>query len=290
MDRAEAGETGAAAAQPAAGQAKAAPKPSPLPAGPVDVDIDIPDVDTDKLSDIEKAKLSKALDTLPSPCGKAHSLRTSVKEDPECKRAPFAARFVATLADEKIGLGDTEIRQLYDGRYRREGGPIEFDLTQAPYDGPEDAKIKLVEFFDYGCPHCKAFAPVLDQLRAQHPDDVVVYYKQFPLTGNPNSGPAAQAAIAASKQGKFKEMHQMLFANQGKHDISQIKEYAEEIGLDMSKFVADYKAAAPRVAKDRAEGIKGGLQGTPTVYINGRIVERLVFLEDYIAEELAVNQ
>ena len=88
------------------------------------------------------------------------------------------------------------------------------------------------------------FAPELKAAAAELPGDVAVFYKQFPLSSHPDSGPAAQAALAAGKQGKFAEMHELLFKNSPRHKLDNLKTYAESLGLDMAKFLADYESAA----------------------------------------------
>jgi len=121
--------------------------------------------------------------------------------------------------------------------------------------------------------------------------EVVVFYKQFPLSHNNDSPGAAQAAVAAYKQGKFKEMHHMLFENPHNQKISDLKSYAKKIGLDMAKWNADYKEAEQAVKGDRTEGEAAELTGTPAIYINGFLYEGLpdakyfkMFLKEALAE------
>ncbi len=252
--------------------------------------LEIPGVKMDQLSDKEKKRIAAVMDKLPSPCGKAHSLRKSFDEDTECKRAPFAARYVAVLVAEDVD--DGEIREWYDKRYR-DDKRAKFDLAATPYSGPADAKVKIVEFFDYNCPHCRSLHPVMDMLVDEYPSDVVVYYKMFPLSHNERSEPAARAALAAARQGKFKEMHAMLFENQGKHSDAQLEMYAKAIGLDMARFKKDFadKALVAQVANDREEGIEAGLQGTPALYFNGKeFTDPIPFIKDWVDEILAVNR
>jgi len=255
-------------------------------------DWNVAGVDVSKLDDGEKKRFGQLLDKLPSPCGKPHSLRTSLDEDESCKRAPFAARYVVALVGEAVP--DLDLRKLYEGRYRGEQAH-EFDLADTPRKGPADAKVVIVEFFDYGCPHCAAFRSTLDQLVEAYPSDVAVYFKQFPLAGNPHSVPASRAALAAAKQGKYAEMHEILLENQRAQSKKDLFAYAKRIGLDMEKFEADFNddALGKRVLQDRAEGIDVGVQGTPALYVNGReFTDPLgyAFLKDWIEEALAVNR
>ena len=254
-------------------------------------DVDVPGVDVSKLDTGEKRRFAQALDALPSPCGKAHSLRTSLTSDPGCKRAVFAGRYVARLATE--GFVPEEIEYAYEARFQqteRKTLPTE----NAPYAGVRGARVELVEFFDYGCIHCKGLETVLDDVLASHPSDVVLYYKHFPLAAHKDSVPAAMAAVAAQRQGKFKDMHRKLFDNQRAHGPEALLGYARAIGLDMKKFEADMSddAIRSRVLADKQLGEDLEIQGTPTLYINGReytdaFTEEMI--SDWIREELAMN-
>jgi len=253
---------------------------------------EVPGVDVSKLDDRAKQRFAGFLDSLQSPCGKTQSLRKSLLEDQSCKRAPFAARYLAMLVDED--LEDLEVRAAYDGRYR-DDDKHEFDLSKAPSVGPRGAPIVLVEFFDYGCPHCAAFRSILDEVIEAYPNDVVVYFKHFPLSGHVNSEPAARAAMAAARQGKFREMHELLFEHQEEQSAAQLLGYAEQIGLDMTRFQADFadKGVAALIAADKEEGIQAGVEGTPALYINGKNYTDPLgfpFLKDWIDEYLAVNR
>ena len=110
----------------------------------------------------------------------------------------------------------------------------------SPVKGPADAPITIVEFSDYQCPFCARSEGLIDQALAAYPKQARFTYKHFPLTSNhPQALPAALAAVAAQKQGKFWEMHEILFANQQALSNEQIEQYARKIGLDMARFKKD---------------------------------------------------
>jgi protein-disulfide isomerase len=111
--------------------------------------------------------------------------------------------------------------------------------------------------------------PAIEESLKGYETDVVLYYKQFPLKGHPDSPYAARAALAANAQGKFHEMHEALFEDQHAHRPEDVRKLAEKLGLDMAKFDADYNAMEAKVEADRQEGVKLGVTGTPTLYING---------------------
>jgi protein-disulfide isomerase len=258
--------------------------------------------DLSALSDAEKNRFERLVDKLASPCGKAHSLRTSRNTDPSCQRARFAVTYVIELL--KDGATNKDVRELYDDRYRSDKTRKvrTLQIKDAPCVGPSDAQVVLVEFFDYGCPACISFKPVLEEALGNFPHDVTLCYKMFPLTDkHPNSGTAAQAAVAAWQQGadlserikNFKAMHGRLFDDIAKHTRSDLFEHAKAIGLNMAKFGKDYEAAVPRVEADKNEGIAAEVTSTPTLFINGIPYvgpQRSKYVKLFIDEALAIGK
>lgn len=257
-------------------------------AGPKDP---IPGVDLVKLDDKKKARFDAMVDSLKSPCGAATSLRKSAMADSDCKRGTFAAKMVAALLEDEVD--DSEIREIYNGKYDAKRVKREFKNDKAPHLGPVDAPVKLVEFFDYGCPACKAFNPILKDTLADFPNDAVLFFKMYPLPGHPDSRPAAQAALAAFSQGKFMEIHQRLYDQAPSHKRADLDKLAKEIGLDMAKFAADFGPVEAQVNLDLAEGDNADVQGTPTLFVNGFEYVGPAhprYLKLWIEEELAVNR
>ena len=146
----------------------------------------------------------------------------------------------------------------------------------SPSKGPADAPITIVEFADYQCPYCARSEGLIGQVLQAYPTQARFVYKHFPLTANhPQALPAALAAAAAQKQGKFWEMHQMLFDNQRALSPEQIEGYAKKLGLDMKRFKADMDSdeVKEQVEADRRLARRAGVRGTPTVFVNGRLVQ-----------------
>ena len=260
--------------------------------GPVDTS-PLPGIDLGKLSAERQQQFYKLLGSLKSPCGKTHSLRTSFAQDTACKRAPYAVKYVAALLGDEVNEKDT--REFYAKKYEKVAAEApKFDLENAPRVGPADAPIQLVEFFDYACPFCATFKPILDKVAEDNKGKVVEYFLMYPLEAkHPDSKSAAQAALAAAQQGKFKEMHEVLFARSPEHGKDAVTSYAQQLGLDMTKFAADYTAVAAQVARDQAQGQAAGVEATPTLFFNGRKYEGPSdpgYITMWIEEELAVNR
>ncbi|MEZ4368510.1 MAG: thioredoxin domain-containing protein [Kofleriaceae bacterium] len=260
-------------------------------AGPVDT-TPLPGVDVSGLSAKQQDTFYRLAASLTSPCGKAHSLRTSIATDTACKRAPFAGRYVAALLEDEAP--EKDVRELYASKYKPDAPPETFKLDGAPHHGPTDAPVQLVEFFDYGCPVCVQFHPELEAAIEKSDGAAVVYFKMFPLVSrHPDSMSAAQAAVAAAAQGKFDAMHKRLFERSPAHGKDAVVGYARELGLDLPTFEADYAAAEPKVRLDMAEGEAHQVNGTPTVFFAGRRYEGPLmakYLALWIAEEAAVNR
>ncbi len=251
----------------------------------------LPGIDVAALDEKKQDAFYRLAGSLSSPCGKAHSLRTSVTTDTSCKRAPFAARYIVQLLSD--GAPENYITEDFDKRYKAEAGkPI--DTADAPKIGNEGAPVKMVEFFDYACPACQALKPKLDQAIAEHQGQVVVYYRMFPLEAkHPDSKSAAQAALAAQAQGKFKEMNDLLYVKSPAHKRDDVIGYARELGLDVAKFEADYAAAAARVDSDVRQGEGLEVNSTPTLFFNGRKYtgpHEAKYIGMWIDEEVAVNR
>ena len=250
----------------------------------------LPGVDLSELDERKQELFYKLVGTLPSPCGKAHSLRTSIASDTSCRRGPFAARYVAALLAG--GAPETFIQEDLEKKYQSQ--PVTIEVAGSPQQGNDDAPIKLVEFFDYACPACQALRPKLDRAVAQYPGQVVVYYKMYPLDSiHPDSRSAAQAALAAQAQGKFAEMNELLYAKSPAHKREDVVGYARQIGLDLAKFEADYAAASAKIDVDQKHGDNLGVKSTPTLYFNGRKYsgpQDDKYIGMWVDEELAVNR
>jgi protein-disulfide isomerase len=143
-----------------------------------------------------------------------------------------------------------------------------------PGFGPKDAKVTIVEFSDFECPFCSRAAAVASQIKEKYGDKVRFVFRQFPLSFHKAADGAAQASLAAHSQGKFWEFHDQLFQNQKQLDRQSLEGYAKAVGLNVDKFKQelDSKQHAERVEADVKMGNEVAVQGTPTMFINGKRV------------------
>ncbi len=141
-----------------------------------------------------------------------------------------------------------------------------------PVRGPRAAKVTIVEFSDFQCPFCGRVVPTLEQLEKAYPKDLRLAWKHQPLSMHPNAMPAAEASEAAREQGKFWQMHDLMFANQTQLSPARYEEWAKQIGLDARKFQAsiDSHRNRARIQQDSQLGNSVGANGTPTLFVNCR--------------------
>jgi protein-disulfide isomerase len=146
------------------------------------------------------------------------------------------------------------------------------DPNQPPAYGPYPAKVRVLVFSDFQCPVCARIPAATHQIAEEFPGDVRLEFRQLPLKMHRNAENAAVAALAAHEQGKFWEMHDLLFQNQGGLDEESLPGYARQLGLDMTKFEKDYAdpALRKRAQDERTLGETLGGDGTPAIFINGK--------------------
>lgn len=158
--------------------------------------------------------------------------------------------------------------------------------------GPADAPVKIEEFGDFECPPCGIFHPILEQMKTEFGDQLQITFREFPLVPtHQHALAAASAAEAAGLQGKFWEMHDLIYEHQNdwkkEFDVRPIFEgYAKQIGLDVERYKRDMNGdlVAQRIFADGKRGHSLGVKGTPTVFMNGREVPS----ENLPAEKLRV--
>ncbi|MFY9555561.1 MAG: thioredoxin domain-containing protein [Blastocatellia bacterium] len=173
----------------------------------------------------------------------------------------------------------------------RQGAKIEINLKEPeppvlkiatdeqPSKGDLNAPVTIVEFTDFECPTCRQSHPVLEKLAAEYPDKVRLVVRDYPLEKHKNAFKAAEAAEAAREQARYWEYAAVLFENQNELGVERLKEYASKVGLDRKRFDAELAGGkyAARVQRDMQDGMKAGVSGTPTVFINGRRVSNTTY-------------
>ncbi len=161
-----------------------------------------------------------------------------------------------------------------------------------PSWGKADALVTIVEYSDFQCPYCSRVLPALDQIKKNYPDDVRIVFRNQPLPMHKAAPAAARAGLAAHRQGKFWEMHDIMFKNSKALNDAKLLELAGEIGLDIAKFKKDIDSAEVKaeLAKDQAVARQFGAGGTPAFFINGRPLSGARPFEQFdalVKEELA---
>jgi protein-disulfide isomerase len=138
--------------------------------------------------------------------------------------------------------------------------------------GPADAPVTLVEYGDYECPYCGMAHPIVKRAQRELGDQLRFVFRNFPLAEmHPHARLAAQAGEAAGAQGRFWEMHDMLFEHQYALEPQDLIGYAKSLGLDVPRFEHDLEAGtyAKKVRDDFRSGVRSGVNGTPTFFVNG---------------------
>lgn len=189
---------------------------------------------------------------------------------------------------EKLASQDEDLRTV----------TTQSTVEDTKVQGNKDAMVTLVEYSDFQCPACAAYAPLVNNLHKDFPDTLKVVYRYFPLTTiHKNAMISAKAAEAANRQGKFWEMHDQLFEHQTdwaktENPTDAFQTYAQAIGLDMDKFNADMTdvSLGDVVKADQQLGTDANIQGTPTFFLNGTKLDNPKDYEAFkklVADEIA---
>ncbi|HXX29864.1 MAG TPA: thioredoxin domain-containing protein [Myxococcaceae bacterium] len=152
-----------------------------------------------------------------------------------------------------------------------------------PARGPANAKVTIVEFSDFQCPYCGAAFSTVEQLMQQYAGKVKLVFRQFPLPMHPQAAKAAEASLCAADQGKFWEYHDLLFRNQKKLEVPDLKAHAASAGLDTARFsqCLDSGEKKKQVDQDLEAGQAAGVNGTPAFFINGVFLNGAVPIEEF---------
>jgi protein-disulfide isomerase len=239
----------------------------------------LPSVDFTGLSPAQKTKVLKLLRESGCSCGCNMKLAECRMKDPGCS---YSKGMAAAIVDA-IKQGKTEAQALAVAKATKWGQgppdhsatlepPVAITVAGAPVRGAANAPVTLVEFSDFQCPFCIAATPQLEALLKAYPSKVKLIFKEFPLDSHSQAALAAAAALAAYKQGKFWEMYDALFAQQGHLSRQGMLNLAATAHLDMNRFQADLDSSEIKraVQKDIADGERISVDSTPTLFIDGQ--------------------
>jgi protein-disulfide isomerase len=188
-------------------------------------------------------------------------------------------RATTQLAEVLVAIGEAKPTAPRAAAPTRPGRPdpnkyYSVDTKGSPRMGAKKPKLAVVEFSDFQCPFCARVVPTLNQIVKEYGDEVEVVFKHLPLAMHSKAPAAHAAAEAAHRQGKFWEMHNLIFENPRELTQAKYEEYAQQLGLDVDRFRKD--AASPevkkKVADDAAEAARLGVTGTPGFFVNGRFL------------------
>lgn len=249
-------------------QSQTTAKGEPAAAPPKTIELE--GVDTSGLTAREREQWSTYVSELLAPCpDQPVSLAQCVTDKRACDACLPAARFLS----QQVTKGKT--RSQAEAAYRARFSADEVKdvaVGDSPGKGASDPVVTVVEWADFECPFCGMASPLIGKAVSRHAEKVRLVFKHFPLSSHEHAEGAARAAVAAGRQGKFWEMHDLLFKNQGALDGPSLERLAKQLGLDLEQFKADSKseAVADAVTADRKQAEQLSLRGTPSLFINGR--------------------
>ncbi len=243
------------------------------------------------LSDEQKSKAVEIMGTEKVYFGCDGTIAACLGKDP----ASMTARRLAGMVARKVKAGH-DAKAISDMIARRAKSmhpakAVTVNVKDAPWVGAESPEVAVAAFADFECPHCRKVMPRLEKL-AKSLVGVRLYFKHFPVKSHAHSVPAAVASLAAQLQGKFWEFHEKCYADPENLGDADLVAKAEAAGVpDMAKFEADLKdpKLVKRIESDKLDGLKLGVKGTPTVFIDGKEYlgeTELKDLEDVLLEEL----
>ena len=233
-------------------------------------------LDLSSLSEAARHEVTQAMGEEFCGCGAPHTLASCVQSHTGCRHSRREVQLAAYLAERgatAAELGVVLARYNLSFQQPRSKLPVDNRMCM----GDAKAPVTVVEFADFECPICGASRPILETFAKEHAGVVRLCYLPFPLAQHPNSMPAGQAALFAREHGKFWAVHDGLFENQKRLSPDVIREVVVKAGLSADGWA---KALAKETYKAELEqlrdsGLAAGVQGTPTVYMNGRKVDFL---------------
>jgi protein-disulfide isomerase len=238
----------------------------------------LPGVDFSGLSPVQTRALLRLLRIHDCACGCGMKVAECRVKDPPCS---WSKGLAGVMADTlRAGKSEDDAIEAANASHWAHGpqppklleDPVNIPTAGSPVKGPAEAPVTLVEFSDFQCPYCWLAVGKLDALMQAYPQKIKLIFKEFPLDTHSQAALAAQAAIAANRQGKFWPMHDALFAHRTELSRPVILALARMNGLNFERFVSDLDSSETRsaIARDLQDGDRAGVEGTPTVFIDGQ--------------------
>lgn len=242
-----------------------------------------PGVDLSKLDAPGHTTFQQITEEQFCPCGKPQSFAATLQAPDGCRAATALGQ---QLADDLAGgMARRDAVRALLKRVANLNARFDFATDKSPRLGGPGAKVQVVVFSDFECPFCREVSSTLRDL-VDNQSDVAIIYKFYPITFHKLAEPAARAAWAAHAQGRFWELHDRIFAHQKELSEELLARLAKEAGLNMDRFRKDMAsdAAKAQIEADKAEGDKAGVEGTPTLFVNGLYVDEPSHLKQAIGE------
>ncbi len=258
-----------------------APRRSALapPASPEEA---LPGVDLSGLEPAQRQVVAEWAQSTFSYCGAPRTVSVALRAGSSCRHAPRMARLATRLAAagydlDRLTRAVTDYYASFDARKR-----VRLDADSfGPPLGDAKAPVVIVEFSDFTCPFCQRLAPTLEKFVTDRASRVRLHFKPYAIETHANSLEAAQAVEWARERGAFWKMHDILFANPFAADPDSLVIFAKELGLDGDELAAALKSEryVPRVRASMAEAKGAGIAGTPTLFVDGRMLRAGEFTE-----------
>ena len=245
-----------------------------------------------RVTALDESRKSELMDVLKSEPNygkcKGTMFQCLVAEKPD-KTAVRFANFGAYLASKGVPARSLGFLAKERAKFMSQA-TAPFTHTDSPSLGNEKAKIIIADFAEFKCTYCVALSPVLKRLVDDSNGMVRLFFKHFPLKNHPGTFFSSRAAQAAHRQGKFWEMYDLLYKDFSKQSMEDVLEYAQALGLDVERFKRDLEdpKIEALIERDKMEGVRAKVTGTPTLFINGKMYHLRhdeEFLKDVICEE-----
>lgn len=237
----------------------------------------LPGIDFSGLTPAQKATALKLLRENKCGCQCGMTIAQCRFADPSCSYSQGLASVIIdslrhgkTAKEALAAANASEYAHLIPQKLL--DNPVAIPTDHSPSVGPANAPITLVEFSDFQCPYCAAAVPQIKAILKAYPSQARLFFKEYPLDFHPQAGIAAEAAVAAQKQGKFWAMHDAMYAHPDRLSRQDLMADAKKLGLNMQQFETDLNSAGVKqiIMRDIKEGDRAGVQGTPTLFINGQ--------------------